>query len=242
MKLRIQMGAYIANPYDEGKSRLISIEKGTPYMHPDRAKEKIAMQLKKHGMDEQDYEWLKKKCAEKTWYRDTQGNIVLPDNHIKGMLTEALSRFPAELPLYRGKKLSRDGAKNIVHSIFVVDYFAIVGRDGKPKTSADSHFVRYVKPEGKNERRLCCEERIVDFVATGNITFNPLSDLAPKEEHFRKFFDFAIRNVGIGSARGQEHGRGLLLSGEMISPIPYKMGLEIAPVQVAQVKIEEIFS
>jgi len=195
----IQVASYIGDPFWTEMSELIDIQKKSG-MNRARSEDKkeaaLKAWLKKENITDAEYKALEA-LASRPWYRvddrDQTSEIVIPRHHVAGMLVQACKSAPA------GSKFKQDELRSRLQ----VSHFTT------GKFQKDSDFVRYVKSDLTNQRRLHEDEVLENFMAVGTIRFN---SSITKEAAVKSLLEHGIVFVGLGAARKMGYGRGELVS------------------------------
>ena len=199
----LRMNNYIAHPFWSARNTVIEIEKKSGVNRQRSEDKRIAAlkaQCEKMGLTYEDYLRLKEEAAEQ-WYRDRNGNIIIPRHQIAGGLVQTIGTAPKAL---RGG-FSRDNFRALVQiGDFVTD-----------RKKADGVFARFVKLETSNQRSFQENEFIGQYIqgdpftAVGAIAFDDR-----QEQTVKAVFSSLLANTGIGAARKMGFGRGQIAKWE----------------------------
>lgn len=200
IEVSIHFDKYIAHPYWPEREMVIKIQKDSGMSRQksdDKREAALSNQLKKLGLNMDDYRALQK-AAERQWYRvdsgDDNSEIIVPRHHLAGCLVQTVGTATKNL---RGK-FTKDSFRSLVE---ISDF-----RTGKFKS--DGKFDRYVKLEASNMRSHQVNDYIEDFVATG--TFR-VSDSVNVDD-LRRILESGVETVGVGASRKMGYGRGEVVS------------------------------
>ena len=199
----LRMNNYIAHPFTAERNTVIDIEKKSGVNRQKSEDKRIAAlkaQCEKMGLTYEDYLRLREEAAEQ-WYRDRDGNIMIPRHQIAGGLVQTIGTAPKAL---RGT-FSRDNFRALVQiGDFVTD-----------RKRADGVFSRFVKLENSNQRNFQENEFIGEYIqgdpftAVGAIAFDDR-----QEQTVKALFSSLLANVGVGASRKMGFGRGQIVKWE----------------------------
>jgi hypothetical protein len=188
---------YIADPYWPARARLIDIQKQSGLNRARSAanrRKALEEWLNANSMTLADYEALEAKSNE-PFYRDGQGNIVIPENQILSFLVATCDE---------ARSATRPCDPNQVRSRF------IAGAWSTGKTKADGVWERFATVSAgtgqklSNQRGLRRSEYIEKFEAQGSISFDP-DYVDPKT--LERALAWGGQFVGIGASRKMGWGR-----------------------------------
>ena len=189
---------YIADPYYPEREELINIQKASG-MNRSRSDAKREQALKEYlrrlDMTAEQYLDLEK-LAQRPWYWNSAGEIVIPAHQMYGCLIEgAKTLSPSQRPC---------DPNNLRHILRVSDF-------ATGKKQQDGVYQRLVMPKSgtgqpvSNQRALRKNPYIADFTATGRVTFF-LSDI-PDAQRLMDFVAYVGQRVGVGASRKMGYGR-----------------------------------
>lgn len=206
MIIQIKIQKYIAEPYWPELCQRIEVDTKSR-IHRIRNDEKRVAALDSYldriGQTQEWYDSLKEKEKQK-FYTGPDGNIVIPEHQMRGMLLEGIR---SNTRLWKKKGLV---VGNFRVDVGVTD-FATMKRPNESKK-----YDRYIKNFETNMRRNTISEYIEDFVAVGEVTldggefFGECSKIC--EDDIIELFKYSLRNCGIGGARKMGYGRGVVLA------------------------------
>ena len=203
-RLIVHVDSYIGHPYWPERERLINItkESGMSRARSDANRNKaLETYLKNHNMTVADYERLEE-LAERPFYTDQDGQIIVPELHVISMIVAACdSARAAQRPI---------GPDQVRSAITVTTW-------PTGKTQPDGVWNRFaVVTAGtgaklSNQRALRVNPFVEDVDCEGRIALNATLVDAKK---FRQLLDYAGSDVGIGASRKMGWGRFHVISFE----------------------------
>lgn len=202
LKVTILLNDLIYQPYTDARAEVITIRKTCGV---DRArsetKRKLCLEqgLAKEGMTMADWEALNKEAD--TLWKEVDGKPSIPRHWISGMLVAAISTLP---------KSARYGLtpENLrIHC-------RILGNWLVTSQTEVENFTRAIRNEASNQRRLQTDRVFEDVTLEGQISIIPPDDATPEDviTNYRRIFDYALRNNGLGGARKMGYGRGKVVT------------------------------
>lgn len=196
--LTLACDKYIAKPYWPEIYWLFTLDKAA-LVHPKHSAQKKDQILQSY-CNNNSIPWAdvlaaRNKIAKEHWYRDANGNIVIPRMHLVCSWIQALRNHPLK--------------KNIKVEQFRTFCNCTDGVITPVKTKADNTFRRYCSSEESNLRRLQEDEYITDFEVKTEVTY--MSNIIRQKELIG-LIKFAGVYFGMGSARKMDYGRYEVLS------------------------------
>ncbi len=195
-KIYFRGRGYIAHPYWPDRDKLVNIQKQsgmTRARSEDKRDAALRRYLEKLGLTIDDYKKLET-SANREWYTNKAGYIIVPSHQIEGCLVQACRSAPA------GCRFVQEQLRSLLTvSDFVTD-----------KKHGDKVYERFVLPTDakghllSNQRRLTKNEVIIDFTAVGTICFDK-SDTS--EKSVKELLTYAGKYIGVGSCRKMGYGR-----------------------------------
>jgi hypothetical protein len=184
---------YIAHPYWPEMFRVIEILKQSGVNRArTEANRRRALEefLKANQMTLADFEALEK-LSQRPFHTNAEGRIVIPADRIASCLVNAVDMAPARIRIPNLRVA-------LEISVFSTE-----------KTEPDGVWERFAVVEGgqgklSNQRGLRRNAYIRDFVAVGEINFDPA---LVKPKVVSELLDYAGREVGIGASRKMGWGR-----------------------------------
>jgi len=190
---------YIAHPYWPELEKVINIEKesGTRRARSEANRARaLEDYLKKVGLTLDKFNKLKIAAARPFYTNGRDGEIIIPEHQIYGMLAAAADEARSGVRI-----ASRDQIRSAIQ---------VMGPMHTGKTKADGCFERFaVVTAGtgaklSNQRALRQNDYISDFSGTLTMSFDPAM-VDPKR--LRDFIAYAGREIGIGASRKLGWGR-----------------------------------
>lgn len=188
---------YIADPYWPQRDRLINIQKESGMNRArSTANRRKALEdyLTPRGMSLADYERIEREASE-PFYRNKEGRIVIPENHVMSFLVATCDEARAA---------NRPCQPNQVRSRFIVTPW------DTEKTERDGVWERFATVSAgtgaklSNQRGLRSSQYIEKFSAVGTISFD---DSFVKSETLCRAIEWGGAFVGIGASRKMGWGR-----------------------------------
>lgn len=186
---------YIAHPYWPEREKLINIQKesGVNRVRSEERRDKaLKSYLAARGLTLEDYLRLEE-LANRPFYTDESGEIVIPSRQLYGMLAQGAAVAPSSIRPFR-----TDQVRTVVD---LSDF-----RTGR--TKPDGVFERFVLVKSgtgqtlSNQRALRSDPYIADVTATGILRLAP--EFAQK---VRTFLEWCGTEIGVGAARKMGWGR-----------------------------------
>jgi hypothetical protein len=196
--LTLEVKRYIAHPYWPEVHWLFSLDKAA-LIHPKHSAAKKDQILQAHCKNEgiawQDVLDARTKIATEQWYKDTDGNIIVPRHHLVCSWIQSLRNHPMK--------------KQIKVEQFRTFCNCTDGIVTPAKKVCDGKFRRYCSSEESNLRRLQEHEEIRDFQVTTEVTF--MANILTTKE-LTNLIKFAGVYFGMGAARKMDYGRYMVVS------------------------------
>ena len=189
---------YVGHPFWAEREKLINIQKESGMMRSRTMQNRanaLEQYLRDKGLGLKDYEELKAR-ADRPFYFNAKGEIIIPILHLEGCLVEAAYEAKSALRLCEPKlirvllRLSDFRTNKTVEDAQDWSRFAVVTAGTGAKLS--------------NQRALRENKVLHNFEAQGNIAFRP-DHVSP--DRLKSFLEFAGWYCGVGASRKMGFGR-----------------------------------
>lgn len=204
LTIKVKLRDLIYQPYTDSRAEVINIRKKSGADRArSEAKRKLCLEqeLEKEGMTWD--EWLELNAEADMLYKtDADNKPVIPRHWISGMLVNALSKLPKNARF----DLTPDNLR--------VRCRILTGWHVESQEEVEA-FTRAIKNEATNQRRLQTDRVFEDVVIVGSIEVDEPDDNETPDDvraAYRRIFEFALKECGLGGARKMGYGRGTVVS------------------------------
>jgi len=198
-RVKLTMISYIAHPFWPAKNTCIEIEKKSGVNRLQIEEKRVAAlkaECSKQGITYEEYLELKIKAADQ-WYRNKDGEIIIPRHQVAGALVQAIGGAPKAL---RGP-YDKDNFRAAVQ----------IGDFATGCKEASGVFARFVKLEKSNQRSWQENEYLGQYLDKGKF-FEAAGTIAIADEKqaqtVKRILTAAFEVIGVGAARKMGFGRG----------------------------------
>lgn len=196
-KLDVLLHSYIGHPYWPERERVINITKmsGMSRARSDANRRKaLETWLKENGMTFADWEGLQE-IADRPFYTDSTGQIVIPELHVISMIVAACdSARAAQRPI----------SPDQVRSAITVSPWATGKKEPDKVWERFAVVTAGTGQKLSNQRALRVNPFIEATACTGTVMLN---QALVSPDKFRKLLDYAGTDIGIGASRKMGFGR-----------------------------------